>query len=81
MKTVHTTMVRDFNSNNAGPEYIEKVRNGLLEIEKILNSELSGFNHNFEVLEYHIENGNEKEFEVLFKSFMKSIPILKIVTG
>ena len=66
VKTVHTTMVRDFNSNNAGPEYIEKVRNGLLEIEKILNSELSGFNHNFEVLEYHIENGNEKEFEVLF---------------
>ena len=54
---------------------MEQVENGILEIENILNSELSGFNHNFEVMEYIETNDHEafdKAFDRLFTLYSES---------
>ena len=60
---------------------MEKVENGILEIENILNSELSGFNHNFEVMEYYIESDDKRPFKNLLINYLSYTLSLKIASG
>ena len=75
-KKVHASILENYNAAKCEPDYMEKVENGILEIENILNSELSGFNHNFEVMEYYIESDDkeafQKAFDKLFKLYSES---------
>jgi tetratricopeptide (TPR) repeat protein len=68
---VHASILENYNASSCEPDYMEKVENGILEIENILNSELSGFNHNFEVMEFYIESDNKDDFEKAFERLFK----------
>ena len=65
-KKIHSSILTNYNAASSAPDYMEQVENGILEIENILNSELSGFNHNFEVMEYHIETNDHEAFDKAF---------------
>ena len=70
-KKVHASILETYNAAKCEPDYMEKVENGILEIENILNSELSGFNHNFEVMEYYIESDDKEAFQIAFDKLFK----------
>ena len=41
-KKIHSSILTNYNAASSAPDYMEQVENGILEIENILNSELSG---------------------------------------
>ena len=66
-KTIHGDMLDNYDASKDKAGFMERVESGILEIEKILNSDLSGFNHNFELMEFYIDSGEIEKFDKLFE--------------